>query len=372
MMKRSVKSVFIPAVMAAALIAPHTADACTRFVYHGENDLHMTARSMDWSKPAGTNLWIFPRGMHRESVPGDRGVTWTSRYGSVIATAYDIATIDGMNEKGLSVNQLWLDETIYPEDNRQHKLMPVSVWAQYVLDNFATVKEAVEELKKETFVIVTDQEPGRDRLVSLHLSVSDSRGDSAVIEYTDGKLVIYQNDGTDVMTNSPVFSDQLALGRYWETADGLKVLPGSRRSEDRFVRATFYSSRIPENLSTDEALAAVLSVIRYTSTPYRSAQTRNAVVSGEVDPLSSTRWRTVADHRSKRYFFDAVMAPAVIWVDLSEIDFSAQTGTVRKLALGNNQQHRFTGNVTKYFRESEPFRFAIPGDETEPHYSGGE
>ncbi|HDF2328363.1 linear amide C-N hydrolase [Morganella morganii subsp. sibonii] len=367
-MKKPLKSLLLTAMLASVLVMPHTADACTRFVYHGKNDLHMTARSMDWSKPAGTNLWIFPRGMHRESVPGNQGISWTSRYGSVIATAYDMATVDGMNEKGLSANLLWLEETRYPPNHPGTKIMPVSIWAQYILDNFATVKEAAEALRREEFIVVTDKEPGRDRQVLLHLSVSDATGDSAVIEYTDGKLVIYQGDDTDVMTNSPVFSDQLALGRYWEAADGLKVLPGSRRSEDRFVSAKFYNSRIPENLSRDEALAAVLSVIRYTSAPYRSAQTRNAVVSGEVDPLSSTRWRTVADHRNKRYFFDAVMASAVIWADFSNIDFSAQTGTVRKLNLGNNQQHLFSGSVTPYFREAEPFRFALPGDEAVPHY----
>lgn len=74
-MKKPLKSLLLTAMLASVLVMPHTADACTRFVYHGKNDLHMTARSMDWSKPAGTNLWIFPRGMHRESVPGNQGIS---------------------------------------------------------------------------------------------------------------------------------------------------------------------------------------------------------------------------------------------------------------------------------------------------------
>ncbi|MER2907158.1 linear amide C-N hydrolase [Morganella morganii] len=372
MMKISVKSVLIPAVMASVLIVPHTADACTRFVYHGKNNLHMTARSMDWSKPAATNLWIFPRGMSRKSDPGKQGITWTSRYGSVIASADDMATTDGLNEKGLSANQLWLTESVYPDFGSGDKIMPVSIWAQYVLDNFATVKEAVKELKKEPFVIVTDNEPGTDRLVSLHLSVSDAAGDSAVIEYIDGKLVIYHGNDSNVVTNSPIFNEQLALGRYWEEVDGRIMLPGSRRSTDRFVRAKFYSEHIPENLAPDETVAAVLSVIRHTSVPYRSAQTRHATASGPADARSSTRWRSVADHRNKRYYFDAVMAPGLIWVDLNNIDFSGNTGTVRKLALGNNQKHGFTGNVNSHFRKSEPFEFISIGNRTEPHYSEGE
>ena len=35
---------------------------------------------------------------------GPLSVKWTSRYGSVIASAWDIATADGMNEKGLVAN----------------------------------------------------------------------------------------------------------------------------------------------------------------------------------------------------------------------------------------------------------------------------
>lgn len=370
-MNITAKSFFLPALLSAAFMIPNASDACTRFIYHGNDNLHMTARSMDWSKPAGTNLWIFPRGMHRQGTPGKQGLQWASRYGSVITSAYDMATIDGMNEKGLTANLLWLTESVYPEYHKKKKVMPVSVWTQYVLDNFATVKEAVEELRKEKFIVVTDKEPGRDRLVNVHLSISDAAGNSAIIEYIDGELAIHEGPDTDVMTNSPVFNEQLALNRYWEEADGRAVLPGSRRSTDRFVRAKFYSERIPVNLAPDEAIAAVLSVIRNTSSPYRSAMTPHTTASGEIDGQSSTRWRSVADHRHNRYFFDAVMAPSVIWMDLNEIDFSAKTGVVKKLDLGDNQQHLFAGNVTNEFVESDPFEFTSTENKSALYFGNG-
>lgn len=40
---------------------------------------------------------------------GPLSVKWTSRYGSVIASAWDIATADGMNEKGLVVKQIGVE-----------------------------------------------------------------------------------------------------------------------------------------------------------------------------------------------------------------------------------------------------------------------
>ncbi len=43
-----------------------------------------------------------------------------------------------------------------------------------------------------------------------------------------------------VMTNSPRYDLQLAVNDYWEAIGGLKMLPGTNRSSDRFARASFY------------------------------------------------------------------------------------------------------------------------------------
>lgn len=40
---------------------------------------------------------------------------WTSRYGSVVATAFDMMSVDGMNEAGLAGHVLWLVESDYGE-----------------------------------------------------------------------------------------------------------------------------------------------------------------------------------------------------------------------------------------------------------------
>ncbi|MDV4121268.1 choloylglycine hydrolase, partial [Elizabethkingia anophelis] len=94
----------------------------------------------------------------------------------VITSAWDIATTDGINEKGLVANVLWLVESQYPKFNPKGKSKGVTIaaWAQYVLDNFATVKEAVDELRKEKFVIVSDFIPGTQKFTTLHLSISDA------------------------------------------------------------------------------------------------------------------------------------------------------------------------------------------------------
>src|SRR5690554_5115290 len=82
--------------------------ACTRVVYSGPKGLIITARSMDWASEIPANLWVFPRGIERDGRVGPTSVTWTSLYGSVVASSFDMSTADGMNEKGLVANLLWL------------------------------------------------------------------------------------------------------------------------------------------------------------------------------------------------------------------------------------------------------------------------
>ena len=70
---------------------------------------------MDWKVDVGTHLWVFPRGVARTGEAGPNSIKWTSRYGSVIASGYEVSTTDGVNEKGLAANLLWLVESKYPD-----------------------------------------------------------------------------------------------------------------------------------------------------------------------------------------------------------------------------------------------------------------
>lgn len=338
------------AVLAASLTGPGDGNACTRLVYHGASEQVITARSMDWKSDVGTNLWVFPRGINRTGAAGPNSIKWTSKYGSVIASGYDIATTDGMNEAGLVANVLWLVESRYPKYDGTTPGLSLAAWAQYVLDEYATVKEAVEALKKEPFTIVTDKVPGEDRLATLHLSISDTSGDSAIIEYIDGKQVIHHSRDYQVMTNSPIFSQQLALNAYWKQIGGTVMLPGTNRASDRFARASFYLDAIPKSHDPVVTLASVFSIIRNTSVPF-------GITTAEEPNISSTRWRTVSDHKRKLYFFEAVLTPNVFWIDLNALDLSEATGKVLKLDLGANQSRIYSGAANSQLKEAEPFKF---------------
>ncbi len=326
------------------------AEACTRVVYQGPNGTIITARSMDWKGDIPANLWIFPRGLERIGEAGSNSITWRSKYGSVITSSWDITSSDGMNEKGLVGNLLWLAESVYPEfeKNGTKKGLAVSLWLQYALDNFATVSEVVEAFQRNDFLVASAHIPGTDIFATVHLSVSDASGDNAIFEYIGGKLVIHHDRKYVTMTNSPVFEEQLAIMSYWKGIPGTIMLPGTNRAADRFVRASYYIDAIPKTDNTRVALSSVFGVIRNCSVPLG--------ISSETEPnISSTRWRTVSDQKNLIYYFDNVLNPNVIWVELNKIDFS-EKATVRKLNLVNNEN--YSGECTMNFKVAQPFKFA--------------
>ena len=64
-----------------------------------------------------------------------------------------------------------------------------------------------------------------DRSLPLHLAITDETGNTAVLEYLDGKLSIHEGKEYRVMTNSPRYEQQLAINDYWKEIGGLQMLP---------------------------------------------------------------------------------------------------------------------------------------------------
>lgn len=225
--------------------------------------------------------------------------------------------------------------------------LSIAAWVQYILDNFATVDEAVSYVEKGTFEVVSDMMPDGTRMATLHLSISDADGDNAIFEYIGGELKIHHDKSYQVMTNSPVFDQQLALNDYWKNIGGTTFLPGTNRAADRFVRASFYINAIPKVADTRTAVASVFSVIRNTSVPL-------GITTPNEPNISSTRWRTVSDQKNKVYFFESTIQPNVFWVNLQDVDFS-EKAPVKMLDLVSGKT--YAGNTAEQFVEAKPFKF---------------
>jgi len=341
---------FAAAVAAVASTATPAA-ACTRCLHVFRDGTVVVGRSMDWVEDPGSEIWCFPRGMQRHGNAGPASLQWTSRYGSVAVSFYGVASVDGMNEKGLVANVLYLAESDYGKAVAGRPNLSIGGWAQYVLDSYATVAEAVASLEKEPFTIVAPVLPNGEPGVG-HLALSDPSGDSAILEYIDGRLVVHHGRDYTVMTNSPPFDEQLALNAYWKEIGGDVMLPGTIRASDRFVRTSFYVGAIPVDLTGRQAIASIFSVIRNASTPL-------GIVTPGKPNVSSTIWRTVHDQKARILYFDSATSPTVFWIPLESVDLAAGA-PAKRLPLKGGET--YSGDAAGALRPDTAFSFleAVP------------
>ncbi len=334
-----------------ALLQAPLAEACTRAVYLGPENRVLTGRSMDWKLPIVSNLWAFPRGMKRDGAAGERSVSWTSQYGSLAVSGYDIATADGMNEAGLVVNLLWEVEATYPEDDGVTPRISLAIFPQYLLDRYGSVAEAVADLRDNPVQVAGGDVPvgPPGKAATVHVSMSDASGDSAVIEFVRGEMVIWHDRSYQVMTNEPTYDRQLAILEYWRGVNPREFQPGTVRATDRFVRANFYINTVEQSADARTAAASVFSVIRQVSVPW-------GISIADQPNLSTTRWRIVADQLDRRYYVESVISPSVFWVDLAKLDLS-EGAPVMKLDLGVDMERILSGEVSGSFGASDPFVF---------------
>ena len=258
---------------------------------------------------------------------------------------------------GLVANMLYLAEAQYGKVGDKPP-MSIGLWAQYVLDNYATVSEAVDGLQKQPFRIIAPKLPN-GKATTVHLSISDASGDSAILEYIDGELVIHHGKQYKVMTNSPTYDQQLALNSYWEKIGGLKFLPGTNSAADRFARASFLLSAVPTEIDknfitavpdgtyANQAAAEVVSVMRSVSVPL-------GITTPGSPNISSTLWRTVADQKNKVYLFDSATTPNAFWVEMADLDLS-DGAPVKKLPIAGGKY--YAGNTAERFVEETPFKW---------------
>jgi penicillin V acylase-like amidase (Ntn superfamily) len=329
-----------------------TKKMCSRIQWKAEGQPVLVGRNMDWTERMGTKLYVMPKGIEQQGLVETNPVKWTSKYGSVVATVWDCAVTDGMNEAGLNASTLYLAETKYGDRDAAQPGLSVSLWVQYYLDNFATVAEAVEATKSFQVCPVEIIHRGDKADAPMHVSLSDASGDSAIIEILDGKPVIHHGREYTVMTNSPTYDEQLVLLKQYAGLGGKKPLPGTAEAEDRFARGAYYLTQLPEKpASYQEAVAGVLSVIRDMATPI-----------GFVDPVkpnvSPTQWRTITDLTNKRYYFELTNMPNVVWVDVKKLDLK-KGAPIRMFNLASDLEA--AGEISGRFKPAKPIEFQKSG-----------
>ncbi|WP_167098118.1 linear amide C-N hydrolase [Mycobacterium sp. DL592] len=321
---------------------------CTRVLWNTNDLAVLTGRSMDWPEPTQPLLVGFPRGRERSGiapaglVDDPNPLRWTSRYSSLVTTIYGVGTVDGFNEAGLAGHGLYLEASDYGARDAQKPALQAGLWLQYLLDQAATVAEALELMKHVQLVKIEV----RGHEANLHVALEDTGGDSAIIEFAEGRPVIHHGRQFTLMTNDPTYDEQLKLlgAQDFSHPSREMPLPGNVNAVDRFQRAAYYSALLPKPNSEREAIAGVMAIMRNVSVPFGAPYAEFGVY--------NTEYRTVTDLTNRMYFFELTTSPSIIWAEFDRLKLNETTGSVAVDPYDTS----LVGDVTDHFRPVElPF-----------------
>lgn len=324
---------------------------CSRILWNDNKLAVVVARTMDWPQSTEPVLTVFPHGMKRDGgrlkskvIVNENPATWVSKYASLITAGYGMGAADGFNEKGVAIHLLYLRATDVGPRVPAKPGVHIAMWGQYVLDNAATVAEALSLL--DTINVVMLMLPN-GMGATLHMAIEDATGDSAIVEFIKGKPVVHHGRQYQIMTNDPTYDEQLALLKKQDFSKPSMDLPipGNVNAADRFQRAAYYRAVLQEPKSEQQAVAGVLAIARNVSVPFDAPYHDFGVY--------NTEYRTVANLTTKRYFFELTDQPNVIWVDLPTFNL-AEGAPVMVL---DPHDIELSGNVSAKFEKAASVPF---------------
>jgi penicillin V acylase-like amidase (Ntn superfamily) len=220
-----------------------------------------------------------------------------------------------MNEAGLVIELMWLEEAEYPQVDDRPAVDNLQ-WIQYHLDRSATVAEVLAG--------DADVRISRGDQAALHFLVADSTGAIAAVEFIGGEMTVHTGDSmpAPVLTNN-TYEQSMAYLETHQGFGGALPVPRSRRSLDRFVRAAAAVSEFDPGAG-DNAVDFAFGVLA-------------AVGQGE-----STQWSIVYDMDGLRVSFRTNGNPGTRSIDLKRLDFACDSPV---LVLDINAD--LTGDVTE-------------------------
>jgi penicillin V acylase-like amidase (Ntn superfamily) len=277
------------------LCAGLTAFPCTTFVMQDKGRVYF-GRNLDWDWENG---WVVvnPRNVQKTALvaPGNPPAKWTSKFGSVTFNQFgDEMPFGGMNEAGLVIENMMLDDTRYPAPDARPEIGMLQ-WIQYQLDTCSNVAE----------VVATDAKVRLEQPTvpaAIHYLVCDAAGNCATIEFLDGKMVCHQG----------------------------QALPYHALANDTYDKSAAYARTNPMPARRADRLKDPHSLARFTCAADRAAAFKPSTPEKDVayafatleQVRQGTVWQMVYDIPGRRIHFRTQSNPRERSVDLKSLDFA--------------------------------------------------
>lgn len=347
-----------------------TSIACTNITIKSDDGAVVIGRTLEFGPSLNSNIISSNRGRQYSNVApnGKQSLNWEAKYGYLYLNAFNQSfATDGMNEKGLSIGFLYLPGyTEYPklkEENTKNGIAYFQL-GDWILSQFETTDDVKNALKN---INVFDQPldiPGHGKVsFPVHTIVTDATGKSIVVEFTKGKMKVFDNP-LGVLTNSPTFDWQMNnLKNYVNltpfapkplTVDGFEYsatgqgagmfgLPGDTTPPSRFVKMALLTQAAKPVQNAKDAVVLAYHIIENVFIP-------DGVVRGAKgsDDTETTQWTVFKDLKNKVLYFKSYHYPMLQSIDLKALNFN-QDAPVFSMPVASEVD--LSVDKTKFFKK---------------------
>ncbi|MBN1416592.1 MAG: linear amide C-N hydrolase [Bacteroidales bacterium] len=301
---------------------------CATFLL-SKNDTLLVCHNLDDYIEVPGAVFINKRGVRKENIgwadftclcakrKSDPRLEWISSYGSVTYNTWGKDFIDGgVNEKGLYIGEMTLLGTTYTQSDKpkfhHHFFM------QYVLDNFTTVHEVLENI---THV-------GINGHCQWHYFVADKSGNTAVIEFINNIMTVYEGN------NMPV---QVLCNRAYEKE--LKMMPEEDSIYNQMLENDFSEKDLRFMLASkkindyDEDSGAPL--VEYAFSILK-----------QMD-MGNNKWSVVYDLKNLNMYFRTRKGQHIKYIDFAAFDYSC-SAPVKVFDINTDTSGNVAGKFMDY------------------------
>ena len=295
--------------------------ACTAINITAKDGTVIAGRTMEWPLEMKWELLAMPKGTPIEiSAPVDLNLPATkisSNY-AFVGIAPGIlegapAFLEGQNEVGLGMSGNFLPEfTEYQSITAEDKqYVSIVNFGRLTLGMYGTVKELRAEIPQYKVWYDPKEVIGSPTPPFLHFVFTDRSGESIIIEFVKGEMVIHDNVA-NVLTNAPTYDwhllnvrNHLSLSAESTASvdiDGAKVteigqgggllgLPADYTPPARFVRATYLRNFATQPAGSSEATQLMGHLLNNVDIPLGVAKTKE---DGQM-AVDYTQWVAIKD-----------------------------------------------------------------------------
>ena len=325
-----------------ALFAMDSAFACTFFILKAKDGTIISSRAEEFYTDLDSKLDLVPQGTEFTSTApeGGKALSWKTRYGFIGMSQFnqDIY-VDGMNEEGLVMDGLWMDDAVYPSIKPGDTTINLTDVGGWILGSYRTVAEVKTALEKVKVWATTANKLGMR--LPMHLTVTDAKGDSIVVEWLGGNLKIWDNNANGVMTNEPSLGWHLENLHYYYNMDphshplpqwtdsssgtGLMGLPGDYTSPSRFAKISMLKTFSQQPKDAGEGVNLALHLMNTVDIPFGP----QVWIQGKADNIQWTVYVVVFDQTHKQLYYRTYENQTLRRIDLSKLHLGRDGKKVR-------------------------------------------